>query len=1120
MKNLFVLLFSISSTLIFAQGIHVDVQVVSQTSDKTVLSVSIDETQIENLELESQSELIPVLQDGTPILHKGFPEMFRLSENVLLRGSSSAILKIKDANYLEFSDVEVPPSKGNVYRDTDPATIEPMYGAAYSEEGFFPNKCAELSSTYRMRGVSGQTLWLNPIQYDAYNNVLRVMTSYTVEIIDEQGIEPVKSISKGQQELLEKRFLNYETLSARYDEVSEVGSMLIISAADYMATVQDLMDWKIRKGIHTTLVDVADIGTEPEDILAYIQEEYDNNDLAFVLLVGDENDVPTMQTSNNNACDHCYAYVDGDDHYADIFVGRFNGENEAHIRTMVDRTLEYEINPNTDVDWMSKAIGLGSNEGPGDDGEFDYEHLNNLKIQMLEYNYTQIFECYQGSNSQASPTPDDDSADLDGGPSTQSLIDHIDNGISFLNYTGHGGHTSLSTGSYSVNAVNQQVNNGKYPYLVAVACCVGDFQNDFGAGPCLGDAWIRASDDATGLPTGGIGGVFSSILQSWAPPMEGQDEMVNILTETSIYPTRHTIGGVSLMGMASMIDAYQGGGIEMADTWNIFGDPSVVLRTAMPEQLMVNHAPFVSINAGFLSMTCEVEGATIAASHDGVILGVGTVENGVLNLPLSNITSPFTFMLTGTAYNHIPYQAEVAVTVDAGVYMISSIDYVNDANGNDNGMADFSEEVSVDLDFANVGLADAENLSAVVTTTSDDVTMLNGDIPFIPNLNQGLNTIIADAFSFEVNEYVEDGTNVIFQIAITDGTDTWNSVVSIELHAPEINVSDNYVFNDATGLNPNGRFDAGESVTVFLSVENNGSADIYSVNHLLTDDSPYVSIDESSIVSNVLANGETVNLQFDLTAEFDVPINHQVNFDLSSESGPYSDATSFDLRVNLNLEDFEDEDYLAEYISEGESPWFKDFNNSVSGSSSMRSGDIDDEQITEMTISIDVIEAGDLSFNAKISTEEDYDFLIFHINDFEVGSWSGEIPWSEYYFPLQVGQYDLKWSYVKDFSVSTGSDAVWVDDVVFPLLAAPVNVAKAPEASLFKVYPNPGNGFFNLRVDDTYDIEVKDLTGRSLLQFGEINDEAQIDCSSLKKGVYLLTAKNTNKEINRKIIIQ
>lgn len=1120
MKNIFLLLLVFCSSLLLAQGLDVQVSVLSQTHTKTVLAVSIDEANLETLNWNEQSLIVPLLTDGTPILKKGYPEMFRLSENILLQGSESAIVKIKDVTYLELNDVDVLPSKGNLYRDTDPATIALNYGKIYNESGLYPKQLAGLSTSYRMRGVSGQTLWLNPVQYNPADKVLRVSTSFTVEIIDEQAQSSIKSISKGQEEILEKRFLNYSVLEARYDPISEVGSMLVISASDYMESVEDLVDWKIRKGMETTLIDVSDIGDTAEDILNYIQEFYDNNNLAYVLLVGDENVIPTVQTSNNNACDHCYSYVDGDDHYADIFVGRFNGENAEHIRTMVDRTLEYEINPNTEVDWMSKAIGLGSNEGPGDDGEYDYEHLNNLKIQMLDYNFTEIFECYQGSNAQASPTIGEPSADLDGGPSTQSLIDHIDNGVSFLNYTGHGGHTSLSTGGYDINAVDQQTNNGRYPYLVAVACCVGDFQNDFGAGPCLGDAWIRATDNSTGLPTGGIGGVFSSILQSWAPPMEGQDEMTNILTENALYPTRHTIGGVSLMGMASMIDAYEGGGINMADTWNIFGDPSVVLRTAMPQQLVVNHAPFVSINAGSISIACEVEGATIAASHEGTILGVGTVENGLLNLELNNIAGPITFMLTGTAYNHIPYQSEVSVTVDAGVYMISSINYVNDANGNDNGLADYSEQVSVDLDFSNVGLADADGLSAEVTTTSTDVVMLNGTISSIPSLIQGTNTIVTDAFSFEVNEYVLDGVIVPFQIEITDGVDIWYSNVSVMLHAPKLAIDELVDMSDDASAQSNGRFDAGETVTITIEVENAGSADLYTVNHLLTEDSPYITIDEASIVSNTLANGDLISLEFDVSADASVPINHEVNFDFSSESGNYADDIEFDLSVNLNLEDFEDDVYIAEYISDGLYPWFTDYTNSVSGTSSMRSGDIDDEQLSEMTISIDVIEAGDLIFNSRVSTEEGYDYLVFYINDFEVGSWSGEIPWSSYSFPLNVGQYDLRWSYTKDFTVSSGDDAVWVDDVIFPLLADPVSISEIPESSLFSVYPNPGNGVFNLKMDDSYFIEIKDLTGRQVLQFGALEQESQIDCSELKKGVYILSARNNELEINKKIIIQ
>jgi hypothetical protein len=1120
MKNIFLLLLVFCSSLLLAQGLDVQVSVLSQTQTKTVLAVSIDEANLETLNWDEQSLIAPLLTDGTPILKEGYPEMFRLSENILLQGNESAIVKIKDVVYLELSDVDILPSKGNLYRDTDPATVALNYGKVYDESELYPKQLASLSSSYRMRGVSGQTLWLNPVQYNPADKVLRVSTSFTVEIIDEQASSSIKSISKGQEEILEKRFLNYSALEARYDPISEVGSMLVISAADYMESVEDLVDWKIRKGMETTLIDVADIGDTPEDILNYIQEFYDNNNLAYVLLVGDENVIPTIQTSNNNACDHCYSYVDGDDHYADIFVGRFNGENAEHIRTMVDRTLEYEINPNTDVDWMSKAIGLGSNEGPGDDGEYDYEHLNNLKIQMLDYNFTEIFECYQGSNAQASPTIGEPSADLDGGPSTQSLIDHIDNGVSFLNYTGHGGHTSLSTGGYDINAVDQQTNNGRYPYLVAVACCVGDFQNDFGAGPCLGDAWIRATDNSTGLPTGGIGGVFSSILQSWAPPMEGQDEMTNILTENALYPTRHTIGGVSLMGMASMIDAYEGGGIDMADTWNIFGDPSVVLRTAMPQQLVVNHAPFVSINAGSISIACEVEGAIIAASYEGTILGVGTVENGLLNLELNNIAGPITFILTGTAYNHIPYQSEVSVTVDAGVYMISSINYVNDANGNDNGLADYSEQVSVDLDFSNVGLADADDLSAEVTTTSTDVVMLNGTIPSIPSLIQGTNTIVTDAFSFEVNGYVLDGAIVPFQIEITDGVDIWYSNVSVMLHAPKLAIDELVDMSDDASAQSNGRFDAGETVTITIEVENAGSADLYTVNHLLTEDSPYITIDEASIISNTLANGDLVSLEFDVSADASVPLNHKVSFDFSSESGNYADEIEFDLNVNLNLEDFEDDVYIAEYISDGLYPWFTDYTNSVSGTSSMRSGDIDDEQLSEMTISIDVVEAGDLIFNSRVSTEEGYDYLVFYINDFEVGAWSGEIPWSSYSFPLNVGQYDLRWSYTKDFTVSSGDDAVWVDDVIFPLLADPVSTSEILESSLFSVYPNPGNGLFNLKMDDSYFIEIKDLTGRQVLQFGDLEQESQIDCSELKKGVYILSARNKELEINKKIIIQ
>ena len=123
-------------------------------------------------------------------------------------------------------------------------------------------------------------------------------------------------------------------------------------------------------------------------------------------------------------------------------------------------------------------------------------------------------------------------------------------------------------------------------------------------------------------------------------------------------------------------------------------------------------------------------------------------------------------------------------------------------------------------------------------------------------------------------------------------------------------------------------------------------------------------------------------------------------------------------------------------------------------------------------------------------------------------------------FPLQVGQYALRWSYQKDFSVSTGDDAVWVDDVVFPILADPVSVGELVQQSSFSVYPNPGNGILNIKTDDTYEIEIRDLTGRVLIDFGTMERDSQLDCSTLRSGIYILNAINQEKEINQRIIIQ
>ena len=53
---------------------------------------------------------------------------------------------------------------------------------------------------------------------------------------------------------------------------------------------------------------------------------------------------------------------------------------------------------------------------------------------------------------------------------------------------------------------------------------------------------------------------------------------------------------------------------------------------------------------------------------------------------------------------------------------------------------------------------------------------------------------------------------------------------------------------------------------------------------------------------------------------------------------------------------------------------------------------------------------------------------------------SGEVAWSQISFPVTAGVHTFKWGYSKDGSVVSGSDAAWVDYIVFP-----PSVTVAPE---------------------------------------------------------------------------
>lgn len=76
---------------------------------------------------------------------------------------------------------------------------------------------------------------------------------------------------------------------------------------------------------------------------------------------------------------------------------------------------------------------------------------------------------------------------------------------------------------------------------------------------------------------------------------------------------------------------------------------------------------------------------------------------------------------------------------------------------------------------------------------------------------------------------------------------------------------------------------------------------------------------------------------------------------------------------------------------------------------------------------------GTLSFWWKVSSEANFDFLKYYIDDvLQSEGISGESGWAQVTgISVPAGSHTIRWEYSKDGSVSSGSDAGWVDQVVF-----------------------------------------------------------------------------------------
>jgi hypothetical protein len=796
-----------------AEGAEVGVTVLESSMDRTVLEFTIPGFYAEPVVIDGTIYQRLTLPGEASLLEPGLPELPKICRSLIVDDRSDMEVDLLEFETQDLAGFAVAPSKGNLLRTVDPADVPYPFGTFYGSDDVYPEAPVRAGEPYILRDYRGMVVELVPFVTRGNSTALMAASRVVVEVraagpsttnvILRDG--PPQSVAAGFADIYTHHFVNWGM--GRYVPTEEAGRMVVITHDAFHDALLPLVEWKNQMGQPTSLIDVSTIGNTATAIDAYITNVYQTEGLTFVLLVGDAVQIATPHAAGG-ASDPSYALIAGSDNYPEILVGRFSAETLAQAETQVARTIAYEKTPAAGAAWYAKGTGIASNQGPGDDGEMDYQHVGNIRTKLLAYTYTDVDGIYDPNATIAMVTA------------------ALNEGRSIIDYCGHGSTNAWTTTGFSNSNVNALQNAGMLPFIFSVACVNGQFEGT----TCFAEAWLRATQ--AGEPTGAVGAYMSSINQSWNPPMAAQDEAIDLLVGDQM----RTFGALCYNGSCLMIDEYGAGGAEMYLTWHVFGDPSLRVRTAPPVEMEVQHdgglfpgQPDYAVNVP------GVAGAQCTLYADGILYGSATTDGaGSAVIHMENPpVMPGALTLTVTAYNKVPAIVPVNVLPPDGPYLVLGGTVLLDAAGDADGEADAAESLGLDLTLRNIGIETATGVTATIASDDPYVTL---EAP-----TQGYGAILPDStvcclapFLLSFSGSVPDQYVVPFQVHVAGNEGSWDFPFSLVVSAPVLAGGAVLIDDSTPGGNGNGVVDPGETFFVQLWMQNSGHAAAWDLTGLLS----------------------------------------------------------------------------------------------------------------------------------------------------------------------------------------------------------------------------------------------------------------------------------------------
>ncbi|MFH2036316.1 MAG: C25 family cysteine peptidase [Candidatus Zixiibacteriota bacterium] len=837
--------------------------------------------------------------------------------------------EMEEINLSDFNITDpIMPAQPSISKSDDPESIPfEMDQNVYASSNYYAEPPVRTEILGILRDMRLANVYLSPMEYNPVENKIRVYKNITVRVsfanADWSATKDLRS--KHYSPVFAPvydQIINYDALvpankADSTDRTKYPIKYLIISDRMFETQLQPFIEWKTLKGFNVVVGYTDVIGSSTSAIESYIQTLYNAGTTedpapSFVLLVGDVGQIPTYSgTAGSHVTDIYYCEFTGD-LLPEIYYGRFSAQNAAQLQPQIDKTIEYEKYLMPDPSYLDEVTLVA-----GVDGTYAITHGNGQLNYGTEYYFNAAHNITD--NTWLYPASDASGA-------AAAIIDTINDGVSFHNYTAHCSHTGQADPSFTTSDVPGLTNYNKY-FLGIGNCCLANTFSE--STPCFGEALMQIAGK------GAIGYIGASNSTYWdedyfwgvgygpvvsAGPTYEQTtlgaydglfhDMPNEASTSRHYVTNDAIifaGNLGVSASTSSRKAYYW------EAYHLMGDPSIVTYLGVPLANTISHDATVMLTAETFAVSADA-GSYVAISVGGVLQGAAFVDaTGSVDVSMEGFASPGTAEIVITCQNREPYISTIQVIAPDGPFVIRDEYTINDASGNNDGLINCGESISLDMQLMNVGPDMAYNVTAQLSTTDTFVTITDNYEAYDPIEGDfGIQNIIG-AFAFDVAGSTPNGHLIQFTLAI-NGSDTrdttWTSNFNVRVYSPELAYL-SIILDDPTG-NGNGKLDPGETGDLIVVLQNNGEMDALTISATLSETDDMVSIsDDQGYFGDIMISGTGNNGSdvYTVSADAACPMGYlmTMHLDITGASG-YFTSVDFNFvvgdRVAFFFDDF------------------------------------------------------------------------------------------------------------------------------------------------------------------------------------------------------------------------